>query len=290
MDSDFINQQLNKLMNRKNNQPHRHFEGYSPYEMHLILYEAFRPDSPIELKKMTETEYEKIPLFNIIRTLMTRIDEGEGLQLTKAGYLPTKIVGELHEMDFMNTNSKFGGKYKPQKETDTGLIHLSRILLEMSGLVKKRHGTLSLTKSSNKLLQNNEDLLKEIFITFTTKFHWAYRDYFGDNNVGQLGSGFSLILVSKYGGTRRLDSFYTEKYTKAFPDLMDGVKTIYSSLDKFVNDCYSRRTFSNFLSYFGLIEMEHQGEFPDRMTYVKKTDLFDRLINCKPHKVFTTML
>ena len=175
------------------------------------------------------------------------------------------------------------GISKLYKETDSMTVNLTRILIELGGLAKKRNGKLSLTKSSKSILADNHALLKLIFQTFATKFNWAYFDGYGDNQIGQLGYGFSLILLSKYGQEKHLDSFYAEKYFKAFPQLLDSLEPNYGTLERYSTNCYSIRTFKRFLDYFGLINIEEQGTGLDAKIYITKTDLFDRLIKCTPH-------
>jgi hypothetical protein len=118
----------------------------------------------------------------------------------------------------------------------------------------------------------------------TTKFNWAYCDRFGDNQIGQLGYGFSLILLSKYGNTKRPDKFYAEKYFKAFPKLVETENTpLYETTERHLYNCYSMRTFDRFLKYFGLVTMESVGEKWSIDSLIAKTDLFDKLIKVRPH-------
>jgi len=155
-------------------------------------------------------------------------------------------------------------------------------LIELAGLTKKRNGKLSLTKSSQKVIGDNEELFRQIFLTFTNKFNWAYYDGYGENQIGQLGHGFSLILLAKYGQEKRLDSFYAERYFKAYPHLLDSIEPDYGSLERYSTNCYTVRTFDRFLDYFGLININEQGKGVDSLTYITKTDLYDRLIKCSP--------
>ena len=126
-------------------------------------------------------------------------------------------------------------------------------------------------------------LLKLIFINCGSKFNWAYYDRYGNNQIGQLGYGFSLILLSKYGQERRLDRFYADKYFKAFPKLIeDSINADFGIFENQIADCYSLRTFDRFLDYFGLIKIELSSHNWDADKFVTKTDLFDKMIKCKP--------
>ena len=283
MDLRDLQRHIDQVMNEQNNRSIPEFEGYSSFEMHKILHSTFAIDSPLKLQKLSESDYRKIPILNQVKYLTDLIDKKGEIKLTNKGFLPTKIVSDLYSQGFLKEEHIEKGISKLYKETDSMVINLTRILVELAGLAKKRNGKLSLTKSTQKIIGDNEELLRQIFLTFTNKFNWAYYDGYGENQIGQLGYGFSLILLSKYGQEKRLDSFYANKYFKAYPKLLVSLEPTYGSLEEYSTNCYSVRTFDRFLDYFGLINIDEQGKGLDSITYITKTDLYDRLIKCTPH-------
>lgn len=284
MDLKDIQKHIDKIVNEQNNKPIPEFEGYSSFEMHNILHHTFAIDSPLKLQKLSDADYKKIPILNQIKYLTDLIDKSGEIKLTSKGFLPTKIVSDLYSQGFLKDESIEKGYVKLYKEADSITINLTRILIDLAGFTKKRNGKLSLTKSAKKTLGDDEELLRQIFLTFANKFNWAYLDGYGENQIGQLGYGFSLILLSKYGQIKRLDSFYAEKYFMAYPNLLDSLEPIYGTLEKYSTSCYSIRTFEGFLDYLGLITIEEEGKISDSIKYIKKTDLFDKLIKCTPHQ------
>ncbi|MDT8309459.1 MAG: hypothetical protein RQ866_07990 [Bacteroidales bacterium] len=283
MDLKEIQRHIDQVMNEQNNRPIPEFEGYSPFEMHKILHFTFAVDSPLKLQKLSDSDYQKIPILNQIKYLADLIEKNGEIKLTNKGYLPTKIVSNLYSQRFLKDEHIEKGISKLYKEADSMTINLTRILIDLAGLVKKRNGKLSLTKSSKKTLGDNEELLRQIFLTFTNKFNWAYYDRYGENQIGQLGYGFSLILLSKYGQIKRLDSFYAKKYFMAYPKLLDSIEPTYGTLERYSTMCYSIRTFERFLNYFGLITIEEERKGFDSTKYITTTDLYDKLIKCTPH-------
>jgi hypothetical protein len=283
MDLKEIQKHIDQSMYEQNNRSIPEFEGYSPFEMHQVLYFTFGKDSPIQLQKLSDTDYKKIPILNQIKYLTDVISKTGEVKLTSKGFLPTKIVSDLYQQGFLKDKDIESGISKLYKETDSKTVNLTRILIELGGLVKKRNGKLSLTKTSKNILGDNHELLQMIFLTFATKFNWAYYDGYGENQIGQLGYGFSLILLSKYGHENRLNSFYAERYFKAFPLLLDTVAPNYGTFERYSTNCYSLRTFERFLDYFGLVNIDKQGRGLDSKTYITKTDLYDKLIKCTPH-------
>jgi len=283
MELEDLQRALSKIMIEQNTQSVPVFEGYSPHEMHQIIYFTFEPDTPVVLQKLTDPEYQKIPMLNQTRYLLDLIEKAGELKLTQKGFLPTKVVADIYEQKFMQDNLIESGMAKLYKEADSASVHLTRILCELARLTKKRNGKLSLTKLGEKVKTDNFKLLQLILTAFGSKFNWAYFDGYGENDIGQLGYGFSLILMSKYGSEKRLVGFYADKYFMAYPGLLHSTEPPrFGTLERFVSRCYALRTFDRFLNYFGLISIEKTGPEYDSINYVIKTDLFDKLVKINP--------
>ena len=282
MNFEDIQKQVERMMNERNSRPLPDFENYSPEEMNRILHFTFSLESPLQIQKLPAEDYMKIPILNMVKYLAKFIEKEGELKLTQKGFLPTKVVADLYKKGFLKDELIERRLVKLYKETDSIIVSITRILLEMSNLVKKRHGKLSLTKTGRKILENDEELFRTIFLTFTNRFNWAYFDRYGENQIGQLGYGFSLILLSKYGNQMRSGTFYAEKYLKAFPRLLDMIVDPYSSAEDIGASCYTIRVFERFLFFFGLINMEEQDRFFDREIKLEKSDLFDKLFYVRP--------
>ena len=268
---------IKDIIDQKNHEPVTDFEGFSPTEMQVILYDPFCSDSPIQIRKMSEKEYSQIPILNQIKFLYQIIkDEGE-LQLTKKGFLSTKTVQKLYNEGFLKDDFIELGISKLYKEENVNVLTLTRIIIELSQLVKKRNNKLSITKKGEEIVKNDHLLFKHILEIFASKFNWAYFDLYENEEIGQLGFGFSFILISKYGGIKRPQNFYSKKYLKAF----DFKKDQNDGFPDNPENAYTIRTFDRFLDYFGFIELEGDGFKKPKM--VKKTKLFDKAIKIRPH-------
>ncbi len=280
---DELERYIQKLTNERNRRITPEFEGYSPEDMHNIIYYTFGEGSPLALLEMSESDYNKVPILNQVKYLLQVINKSSELPLTKMGFLKVKTVKDIYSKGFIVDEDVEIGLTKIYKEESVASITLTRIIVVMSGLVKKRYNKLSLTKKGESLLNNNAGLLSLIFETFGRKFNWAYFDGYDSGIAGQMGYGFTLILLSKYGGRKRLDKFYSDKYYNAFPKLLDdfdnsfGIRLGDSSLS-----CYSFRTFDRFLNYFGLIEICTKEKYFSPK-YIIKTKLFDKMIMAVPH-------
>ena len=185
----------------------------------------------------------------------------------------------MYEQRFIRDAMIDQGYYKLYKEMDTLPIHLSRIILEISNLVKKRHNKLSLTAVGLKQLNNDQILFENLFQIFTRKFNWSYNDGFENEKIGQMGFSFTIILLIKYGQEFRPKSFYTAKYFQAFPFLMideDGAEL------NFTKKAFEVRTFDRFLDFFGLIEYENKIDNGN----LRPNKMFSELFQILPHKNF----
>src|SRR5690606_22084094 len=268
-----LQKHLERIVHEQNNRPRPEFDGYSSSEMHAILHFTFEEISPISFQKLDAADHRKIPILNQIKYLANMIKEAGEIKLTKLGFLPTDLVADIYAQGFIKDRYVERRTIKQLKEGDVPSITLSRILLTISGLVKKRSNKLSLTKQGQKIIQNDDDLVQVIMKTYGSKFNWAYFDGYGENGIGQIGFGFSLILLSQYGHEWQRDRFYAQKYFRAFPDLLNVPDSLYGDSIVECEDCYSYRFFENFMTYFGLVDISSEGEFLRKNLSVIKTDL-----------------
>lgn len=272
-------QELNNYQTLLNNRPIEDFENYSPNEMNYILYDTFHENSVISFKDSPSQEIlNQIPFLLQIKFLLNLIDQQGEIKLTSKGYLPTKIVSDIYRQGYLKDELIESGISKLYKETDSDIISLTRIISEISGLVRKSKGKLTLTKKAKELLKEKKEfeILKIIFNAFTRKFNWGYFDLYENESIGQLGFGFSLILLDKYGENFRTDDFYSEKYLKAFPFLREEVQPDYWTVEEEIYSCYSVRTFERFLNYFNFIELK-KGKSRLYSSEIKKTAVFDAI-------------
>ncbi|MCK4530077.1 MAG: hypothetical protein KAU44_02790 [Candidatus Marinimicrobia bacterium] len=279
-----IQQYLDHIMQERNLHGLLDFEGYSPLEMRYILYDTFGEFSPLHLQKLSDRDYKNIPLLNQIKYLAALVLKNGEIKLTPHGYLPLKIVADIYSQGFIKDEFIELGISKLYRESDLMVVNLTHMLAKLAGIIKTRYGKLSMTKTGEKIITDDYKLLKLLLETFGFRFNWAYYDGYENENIGPLGFGFSMILLSKYGRTQHLDTFYAEKYLKAFPQFLhESVEPKYGTNKNNIEHCYSIRTFDRFLNYFGLIKIENNRESPFEK-HITKTELYDKLIKCIPHK------
>ena len=118
---------------------------------------------------------------------------------------------------------------------------------------------------------------------FTSRFSWAnlYRLDDGGKS-GQLGWAYSLLMLSRYGGTPRESQFYSLKAMMAFePEQYKKRNNIeYAQSVGFYYYAFDVRFFECFADWFGLVNIERKKNlsisFNDQLI-ITKTELFNLL-------------
>ena len=155
--------------------------------------------------------------------------------------------------------------------------------MEIAGITKKQKGKLTLTKKGTHFLktETRQEFFELFISTFADKFNWGFNDYLPEEPIGQRGWTFTIYLLGKFGKGYRKESFYAEKYLKAFPDFLKDFKIDAFGLPKeqFIS-CYGVRTFERFLEWFGLVEIEREiGKFWNTKENVKATGILTKVFN-----------
>lgn len=266
---DDIRKEIKRRIKAHNEGTLNNFEGLSPIEMQALHYEFPNSQSPLKLNTLSDKELELCPLLMQVRFLIDKMKGKNNIQLTKTGALNTKLVKELYDLGYLKSQLIEEGMRKLYKESDAPSVSITRILLEISSLAKKRHGKLSLTKKGEKLADDGNAILKELITVLFHKFNWGYFDGYESENIGKINPAYSIYLLKKFGEEKRTTDFYADKYFKAFPTLFTDGNYPYQS--------YTVRTFDRYFRYLGFIEVIRK-KF-SRPYHVKKMPFLDILIS-----------
>ena len=184
-------------------------------------------------------------------------------------------------MGFIHHDILESRNLKVYKEFDCLAIFCARVVVQVSGLVKKSGGKLSLTKMATKLLDANSrvELFKKILMAYTTKLNWAIADYCTEYPAAQFGWAFSIYLLLTYGDQEHNSDFYGEKHLTAFPGFEDCFHyTSYCTSKGFFLVCYEIRTLEHFWEWFGFVYYTHKAKLLDKVpSTFRKTELLDKV-------------
>ena len=272
-----------------NRYPLDDFEGFTPNEMHELIYRPFDNDSsPLIMNTdMDDNLIPDVQFYKFSTRYLEMLRERQPLKLTQKGNLPRKFCRELIDEGIVE-NDQIALRFRTyplMREDESRYIFLINHLTQMIGLTKIRSGKISLTHLVDrfKKMKTVSPLFLFLLIGYIDKFNWGYDDYYPESNIIQAGFGFSIFLVQKYGDKERNDKFYARKYLKAFPSVMrDFEDTAYCSGEEKFMRCYFTRVFERFLRRFGLVKILKGAEdlFALDKTVVK-TELMDQVFEWK---------
>ncbi len=256
---------FDKTLNDYNTNPLDDFLGFSPKEMHLILYNPFEDSCPMKIKKkISNATLERIPAFRICKNILTDIEKADGIKLTKIGNLPPKTVISIYNKKYLQDYHIDSGITKLRNEKDWRTFHSLHISMGLGGLIRKYKSKALLTKKCKSLLSNNDEsgLFKELLLSYCTKFNWAYNDNYDNQYTGQFGFLFLIHLLLKYQSEPCDLKFITDKYFNAFPkfQMVDDYnsRSYYTTGDRVVET----RFFHRFGEWFGLVETHEDKSEP----------------------------
>ena len=257
---DDINRHLGEIMHAQNAMPKPDFNGFSSEQMHQMLNRPLEVGCPVQLRRLTDEQMERIPVMRQALHLMNELSEKE-LKLTAQGYIPPKMVAELYELGCHSWNSDW---YKQKSEPKTEEVQVLRVVLKECGLIKTRVGKLSLTAMGKQLLVDHNELMRTIILFLFRDYNTGWLDLYEDNEVGNLGRLYSLWLLHHYGADWRNTGFYADEYSKAFPMLNAG-------------HGYEYRIFNRLFRFIGLCEINDSDDFNGRNwgKEARKTELLD---------------
>lgn len=279
---DDLNADVARVVEMHNRAPRNDFAGLSAEELHQLLYYPLEDRSPIRFRpEISHDVLDRIGFFRLVEELLKIVKRDGYIKLTaKLGTLPRKTLVELYDHHFVAQWSIDEGHIKLRHEDDSSVMGSLHGVARISRLVRKLHGKLVLTKIGAQMLEPNSraQLFRLVFTTFTTKFYWAYNDFYPDFGLCQNAFGFSLYMLGRFGTEERHRDFYAEKFLAAFPIVLEEFQSeSYDTPESSFKRCYKLRTFERFFEWFDLVEVRNleATHWERQKSLVKKSDIMD---------------
>lgn len=265
VDMNQLNDRLQVLMQRHNSEPRSDFNGLSPEQMHLLLDNPFEPNCPVQLNNLTATEYMQIPFVKQVLFLMQTLNEKE-LKLTKNGWLPLKVVAEAYRLGRPDIFLEEYGQ-KRFNEYDAKAVEFARALLEVHSWTKIRKGMLSLTAKGKKAIANIDEVANEILYFSLAGNILHTVDGHENQQIGNVGTAYSVWLLNKFGSEWRDGYFYQEQYQKVI-----NIPERYNM--------YAVRVFERLFYWLGIVDVREVNKYtPNFRREFKKTDLLSMIFS-----------
>ena len=259
--------------------PRLDFEGFSPFEMHFLLYAPFYANSPLVLG----TALGDVGGVSYLRDIVCYLDHinvSSPLKLTQKGNLPPSFCRELVEMKIGEGGQWSTGKWVLNREDDSYYISLIDTMTRKLRFVTKRKNKLSVSKKGFMFLSwGNVRKFHELFKYYVREFNWGYSDLYPESWIIQGGFAYTLFLLQKYGDEWRGSDYYAKRYRIAFPTILpDFRKQTHTPPVKAFENAYQTRVVERFLGRFGLAEKREVGTGYIKDIELRKTPLLDRFV------------
>lgn len=286
-------EELNKLIaefqHTTNNEPTHDFNGLSPAQMHVLLYDPLSYNCLLQIESSNDQSLQQVPLLQLAELLIKEIHNAGKLKLTDKGNLPVRICEllfnqQLIRWEYMEYLTRI-------REEDIPYIWPLKQYLMDQGIVKKQGNALSLTKYGEKFMNQGLDIrLINLILFFGRRFHWGnFYNIHDGGKCGQLGWAYSLWLLQKYGDKPKESEFYSQKLIQAFEKELLVQNKTKEQQERVIqyHRAYAVRFFDSFANWFGLVNIERKKDltisFFDRLI-VTKSPLLDRLFKQRAAK------
>ncbi len=272
----------NNFMQQRNQLPQDDFQGLSPEHVHRMLHFPFVTPEFFDFPEILAVEME-IPVMILIRSITDAIDE-KGLKATDKGNLPRKLCEEAASRYWSGLpDDDIHHLIRVNKEGDCADLHITRLILKLSGLLRKTKGRFYLTRKYHRLMAQSGlgGIYPVIFKTYCTEFNWAYRDGYEGIPFIQQSFLFTLYLLHRHGNDWKPCGFYEDRFLRAFPMVCDeAVSTTFETAEECIRRCYSLRALERFLHFMGLARVERMaGEKRTIRDYrIIKLPLLDEIV------------
>jgi hypothetical protein len=267
---------------KRNRAPKDDFCGLSSEQMHRFL------DFPLETPELASfadclDTVPEAPVMDLFQLLIDGVGE-KGLKPTATGNLPRDFCRQTARL-YWGEERYLEISRRGELRTETAFfdLHVTRLVAELAGLLRKYQGKFILGRDCRQILarQGMAGLYPKLLATFCRQYNWAYGDGYPDYPIIQQSFLFTLRLLARYGGEWRSNQFYADALLRAFPIVLREVpeSMCYEPPEQHVGHCYSLRCLKHFAEFFGLVEIERNPD--DRYATefrLRKRPLLDQFV------------
>jgi len=272
---------LDQITQQKNRRQLDEFHGLSPEQMHQILNFPFASQGLVRFPEVLHAN-PVAPILTLFELLTDAIGE-QGLKPTAKGNLPRNFCREAAHVYWGEQRYQDKTRYVGiNREEDFDDLHVTRLVAELAGLIRKYKGRFILSRDCRRLLAGDgmTTIYPKLFRAYVEQFNWAYRDGYPELRFIQNAFLFTLYLLTRYGDTWRPQAFYENAFLVAFPRLLDEVPpSQVIPPDETVRCGYTWRSLMHFAGFLGLATVESvSDEFLCHEYRVKALPLLDQVV------------
>jgi len=250
---------LNDFMEKQQRQAVDDFCGLSPDQMHRLLNLPFDSTDLVVFPERLDNE-PSAPIVTLFDCLVQGIGE-KGMKPTAAGNLPRAFCREAASVFWGEAypvrKERFGDIYKEEDFFD---LHVTRIIAELAGLVRKYKGRFILSRQCRDMIAASgyREIYSRLFRTGVREYNWAYETYGPEQMIIQSSFAFTLFLLTRFGDVWRPEGFYSDAFIRAFPMALEAEEMSWEeSPEKALAFTYETRALHRFAALFGLVETKN---------------------------------
>jgi len=248
---------VNHKVQQMNEKPSEDLGGFSPSQLHRLLYSPLEEQTLIQWQVTISNEaLNQAPIFCIYQCLKHYLQENKA-KATLKGMLPKVLVKFVQtEFETVFGNEALDYRYnKINKEQDFRELHTGRLIFELAGLIRKYKGHFVLTKKALKL--TDSETYKLLLTAYVNDYNWAYDDYFEDAIFFQTATWYSLVKLSRLNNQEASLSDFAEGFITVFPAVLNSFETTeYQTCLDSASYAYKIRMISRFWVFFGLVTLK----------------------------------
>jgi hypothetical protein len=267
-------------MNRKSLED---FHGLSAEQMQSVLRSPFEVTGFAKFNPRPHIP--QAPYWILMDCLLQEL-ENNPIKATKIGnfnvkfckatwnhYLENVDIDEWQKRALINSEEKFND------------LHCMRLILKISGFLKKRKDQYTLTKKAVETLkkQGREGFFYAMLEAYCREFNWGYQDHYEEDlAIIQRSFLFSLFLLFKAGDKFHTVNSYVDSLVTAFPAIYHEFGPIdpeaHETPQKTIERAYCIRFMESFCWGFGLVELDRPPLFSNESTKVKRAKGLEELL------------
>lgn len=263
-----------------NQNPRNDFQGLSPKQMGLMINEPFTTPGLVSFSAAPQSAH--APIMRLFNLLVDAIGE-KGMKPTAKGNLSRNFCRDAAlqfwgDEEYRRQNEVFSINTEPDFEE----MHVTRIVAEQAGLLRKYQGRFILSRSYLKMRASKglSGVYPKLLEAYTRNFNWGYRDGYPELPMIQDAFLFTLYLITRYGDDWQSSTFYEDLFLRAFPAVVRDVGLSSSRTpEETARRSYSLRCLERFAGFFGLIELAWEsGNLSELNFNIRKRPLLDEAV------------
>ncbi|MDO3384774.1 SEC-C metal-binding domain-containing protein [Gilvimarinus sp. SDUM040013] len=237
-----------------NEAPRDELGGFSPSQLHTLLNYPLEEQQLIRWQSTISNQaLNAAPVWVVFDALRTYLSE-HNAKATAKGNLPRALVKFVLDQYVERFDTDFRLE-RVNKEEDFRELNITRLVLELAGLIRLHKGHFTLTKKALSL--TDSELFKLLLTTYQEKYNWAYEDLYPELNFIQSAGWYSLVALHRLNGQAINKMAFAEDFVRVFPMLLDEAEgNAYKSPQDCITNSYSIRTIERFWEFFGFVRLE----------------------------------